>query len=105
MPNPPVVLEDPELLVWMTERNVFRKRLTVTLLQRLDVVTDLPTVDLQLKALGLFGWSTKDATCIVSLRKSCVWPLLLRLLAEPLYRDVASGTIVDWAVEYRLYPV
>jgi hypothetical protein len=89
----------------MTERNVARLSLHVTLRQRLTVVADLESVELQTKALGLLGWSSKDAACIVSLRRSSVWDGIMALLEEPLYADIASGTIVDWAVEYRSYPV
>jgi hypothetical protein len=89
----------------MVERNVVRLSLKVTLLQRLVVIGDLDSVPLQLKALGLLGWSAKDAACIVSIRQSSAWEGLIALLQEPLYEDVASGTIVDWAIEYRSYPV
>jgi hypothetical protein len=89
----------------MIERNMFRVSLKVSLRQRLMVVGDLQTVDVQMRALGLLGWSSTDAACIVSLRHSCVWDTLMEVLKEPLYEGIAAGTIVDWAVEYRSYPV
>jgi hypothetical protein len=89
----------------MMERNVPRLSLKVTIRQRLAVVADLDSVQLQLKALGLLGWSAKEAACIVSIRHSAVWDGMMALLEQPLYEDVASGTIVDWAIEYRSYPV
>jgi hypothetical protein len=103
--SPPAVLDDEELPVWMVERNVVRISLKVNLRQRLMVVADLRSVDLQMKALGLLGWSSTDAACIVSLRHSCAWDTVMQVLEEPLYEDIAAGTIVDWAVEFRSYPV
>ena len=100
-----MILHDEELAVWMVERNIPRLSLKVTLLQRLVVIDDLESVSLQLKALGLLGWSAKDAACIISIRQSAAWKGLIALLHEPLYEDIASGTIVDWAIEYRSYPV
>lgn len=99
------VLADDDLLVWMTEKNTERVSLTVTKWDRLITVDSLADPVAQSRALLLLGFSSKDVPSLVSVRNSEVWPLLIRLLCYPMYQDIATGTIVDWAISYRSYPV
>ncbi|KIM29577.1 hypothetical protein M408DRAFT_22907 [Serendipita vermifera MAFF 305830] len=101
-----VAYDDNELVLWMLEKNVEHASLKATLEQRLRILDHLEDAfDAQKKALGLVGFKDTDASSIISLRQSDVWSPLMRVLAEPMYQDVALGTIVDWGIGYRAYPI
>lgn len=89
----------------MTERNLARTSLHVTLYERLVMIDNVSEVEAQKRALGLLGWNSRDAASILSIRNSAVWEPLLNLVQWPLLAAMASGTVVDWSVEYHAYPV
>ena len=61
--------------------------------------------DLQANSLGLLSWDDKDAKCLLSLRVSALWKPLYDLYQLPFHRDMASGTILDLSIEYRMYDI
>jgi len=76
----------------------------LTLPQRLQALDHYDDPELQIKAIGLLGWDVrKEAKNIFSLCRSPVWEPLLHLLRTPFYKEIGSGAIVDWAIEYRMY--
>ncbi|KIM27429.1 hypothetical protein M408DRAFT_24636 [Serendipita vermifera MAFF 305830] len=98
--------DDPELELWMTERNTERVSLKASLRERLVVLDNLAdNIDAQKKALDLLGWNASDTSAILSLYLSDAWEPLLHLLRKPLYQKLASGTVIDWAVSYRAYSI
>ncbi|KIM27425.1 hypothetical protein M408DRAFT_24632 [Serendipita vermifera MAFF 305830] len=98
------LLCDPELNLWIESQNLDRLVMKGTLYRRLAVADTIQEEAKFQKTFILLGWNEKQASCLVSLRRSEVWQPLLSLANERFYAAIPPDTIYGWSKNSMAYP-